>query len=111
MKSPKKALTAMALACAIGLPAAYANCRLPPAPSKIPDGATASQQQMVTAMQTIQEYNHDVQTYLQCLKFEVRQNQLSPDGQVSLHNAAVNQLQQIAAKFNRQVRIFKSKHS
>ena len=111
MKSPMKALPAMALACAIGLPAAYANCRLPPAPSKIPDGATASQQQMLTAMQTIQEYNHDVQTYLQCLKFEVRQNQLSPDGQVSLHNAAVNQLQQIAAKFNRQVRIFKSKHS
>ncbi len=111
MKSLKKALTFMALACAIGLSAAYANCRLPPAPSKIPDGATASQQQMVTAMQTIQEYNHDVQTYLQCLKFEVRQNQLSPDDQVNLHNAALNQLQQIAARFNRQVRIFKSKHS
>ncbi|MGC8520833.1 MAG: hypothetical protein ACP5PN_03090 [Steroidobacteraceae bacterium] len=111
MKFPKKVLTTVALTCAIGMPAAYANCHLPPAPSKIPDGATASQQQMVIAMQTIQEYNYDVQTYLQCLKFEVRQNQLSPDSQVSLHNAAVSQLKQIAAQFNQQVRIFKSKHS
>ncbi len=111
MKSPKKVLATLALTCAIGLPAAYANCHLPSAPSKIPNGATASKQQMVTAMQTIQEYNHDVNTYLQCLKFEVRQNQLSSDDQVSLHNAAINQLKQIAANFNRQVRIFKSKHS
>lgn len=111
MKFPIGALSTMALAGAIALPTAHANCRLPPAPSKIPDGATATHQQMVTAMQTIQEYNHDVRTYLQCLKFEVRQNQLSSDGQVSLHNAAVSQLQKIAIKFNRQVRIFKSKHS
>ncbi len=111
MKSPTKVLSSLAVVCAIGLPAAYANCHLPPAPSRIPDGATASQQQMVTAMQTIQEYNHDVQTYLQCLKFEVRQNQLSSNAQVSLHNAAVDQLKQIASKFNSEVRIFKSKHS
>ena len=111
MKSAKKALATLAVSCAIGLPAAYANCHLPPAPSKLPDGATASQQQMVTAMHTVEEYNHDVQTYLQCLKFEVRQNQMSPDDQVSLHNAAVDQLKQIASQFNQQVQIFKSKHS
>ena len=111
MKSPHQALIAVALAASLAAPAAFANCRLPPAPSKIPDGATASQQQMVTAMQTIQEYNHDVQTYLQCLNFEVRQNQLSPDNQVTLHNAAIDQLQQIASEFNHQVVIFKSKHS
>lgn len=111
MKSSTKVLATLAVACAFGLPVAYANCHLPPAPSKIPNGATASQQQMMTAMQTIQEYNHDVKTYLQCLKFEVRQNQLSADDQVSLHNAAVSQLQQIASKFNQQVEVFKSKHS
>ena len=111
MKSSTKVLATLAVACAFGLQVAYANCHLPPAPSKIPNGATASQQQMMTAMQTIQEYNHDVKTYLQCLKFEVRQNQLSADDQVSLHNAAVSQLQQIASKFNQQVEVFKSKHS
>ena len=111
MKSAKKALATLAVSCAIDLPAAYANFHLPPAPSKLPDGATASQQQMVTAMHTVEEYNHDVQTYLQCLKFEVRQNQMSADDQVSLHNAAVDQLKQIASQFNQQVQIFKSKHS
>ena len=111
MKFPTKMLATVAIACAVGAPAAYANCHLPPAPSKIPDGASATMQEMVTAMQTIKEYNNDVQTYLKCLDFEVRQNQLSPDSQVSLHNAAVDQLKQIADKFNDQVRAFKSKHS
>lgn len=109
MKAPR-ILTALAIACTVSIPA-YANCHLPPAPSKMPQGATASKQQMVTAMQTIREYNHDVQTYLKCLDFEVRQNQMSADDQVSLHNAAVDQLQRIAAEFNKQVGIFKSKHS
>jgi predicted transglutaminase-like cysteine proteinase len=109
MQAPK-VLATLAIACAVSA-TAYANCRLPTAPSKIPDGATASQQQMLTAMQTIQEYNHDVQTYLKCLDFEVRQNQMSSDHQASLHNAAVDQLKRIAAEFNRQVVIFKSKHS
>ena len=111
MNSPRRFLVTLALACAASVPAAYANCQLPPAPSKIPDGSTASKQQMLTAMQTIQEYNHDVQTYLKCLDFEVRQDQMSSDDQVSLHNTAVNKLQSIAAEFNKQVLAFKAKHS
>lgn len=104
-------LATVAIACAVGMPAAYANCHLPTAPSKIPNGATATKQQMLTAMQTIREYDHDVQTYLKCLDFEVHQNQMSSDDQVSLHNAAVDQLKSIAAKFNKEVVLFKSKHS
>lgn len=106
-----RVLAVLSVICAAGLPAAYANCRLPPSPSKIPDGASASEQQMVTAMQTIEEYNHDVQTYLKCLQFEVRESELTPQTQMSLHNAAVTELKQIAGKFNQQVRVFKSKHS
>lgn len=111
MKLSTRVLAVLSIMAAAGLTAANANCRLPPAPSKIPDGATASLQQMVTAMQTVQEYNHDVQTYLQCLKFEVRQSQLTDQAQMSLHNAALAELKQIATEFNRQVRVFKSKHS
>lgn len=109
MKAPT-ILATVAIACAASIPA-YANCHLPPAPSKIPQGAVASKQQMITAMETIKEYNHDVKTYLKCLDFQVRQNQMSSDDQVSLHNAAVDQLKRIAAEFNKQVVIFKSKHS
>ena len=113
MKSPKRilALAVLSAACAVSLKAHADQCRLPPAPSKIPDGSTASQQEMVTAMETIKQYNSDVQTYLKCLKFEVRQKELSTVDQMTLHNTALNQLTRVADAFNRQVRIFKAKHS
>ncbi len=111
MKPSYKLLLAAAIAGSLVGPVALANCRMPAAPSKIPDGATASEQQMITAMQTIKEYNRDVQTYMKCLDFEVRQNRLTPGDQVSLHNTALSELREIATEFNRQVKIFKSKHS
>ena len=108
MNSPKRILLAVALTYAASLPA-HADCVLPPAPSKIPDGSTASQQEMVTAMQTLKEYNGDVETYLKCLDFEAKQNHISSGDQEKLHNTAVDTLQKIATKFNEQVRTFKTK--
>ena len=108
MNSPKRILLAVALTVAATVPA-YADCVLPPAPSKIPDGSTASQQEMVTAMQTLKEYNADVETYSKCLEFEAKQNRLSRTDEEKMHNSAVDTLQKIAAKFNEQVRTFKAK--
>ncbi len=108
MKSPKWMLAAAAAACCFSL-AAQADCVLPPAPSKIPDGNSASEQEMITAMQTLKEYNADVDTYLKCLEFETKQNRLSAGDQEKMHNTAVDTLQKVAAKFNEQVRTFKSK--
>lgn len=112
MNSPQRilALAALSAACSVSLQAHADQCRLPPAPSKIPDGSTASQQEMITAMETIKQYNSDVQTYLKCLDFETRQNQLSPSDQTALHNEAVDQLSHVADEFNEQVRTFKAKH-
>jgi len=93
------------------LPALADQCLLPPPPSKLPDGATASKQQMLNAMNTLKEYNGDVSVYLKCLDFETRENRMTADVSTLKHNAAVMQLQAIADKFNQQVRIFKSKHS
>jgi len=108
MNSPKRILLAVALAYAASLPA-HADCVLPPAPSKIPDGSTATQQEMVTAMNTMKEYNGDVDTYTKCLEFEAKQNRLSHADEERMHNAAVDTLQKVAAKFNEQVRTFKAK--
>jgi hypothetical protein len=109
MNSPKRILLVAALAYAASLPA-HADCELPPAPSKIPDGNTASQQEMVTAMNTLKEYNGDVETYTKCLEFEAKQNHLSKSDEERMHNNAVDTLQKIAAKFNEQVRTFKAKN-
>jgi hypothetical protein len=87
---------------------AWAGCTLPPAPSKVPDGNTASEAEMVAAMQTLKRYNTDVSNYVKCLEFEATQNRLSREEQARQHNAAIDGLQVIAAKFNEQVRLFKS---
>jgi hypothetical protein len=88
---------------------AFAECSLPPAPSKVPDGSTAAEAEMIAAMQTLKRYDADVTTYLKCLDFEARQNRVSKEEQSRKHNTALEQLQSIAAKFNEQVRVFKAK--
>lgn len=105
----KGTLLALVLGSAATLPA-YADCVLPPPPSRIPDGATASQQEMLTAMQTMKEYNADVETYTKCLAFEAKQNHLNAADAAKMHNNAVDVLQKLATKFNEQVRTFKAKN-
>ncbi len=102
-------LAALAVACAASMVAHADDCVLPPAPSKIPDGSTASEQEMVSAMQTLKQYNGDVDTYLKCLDFEAKQNRLSKTEEERKHNDAVDAMTKIAAKFNEQVRTFKAK--
>src|ERR1700761_2359639 len=108
MNSPKRIFLGLALAYAVSLPA-HADCVLPPAPSKTPDGTPASQQEMVQAMNTLKEYNGDVDTYNKCLDFEAKQNHMSKGDVERMHNEAVETLQKVAAKFNEQVRTFKAK--
>ena len=94
----------------LSLPA-FAGCDLPSPPSKIPDGSTANEQEMLAAMNTLKQYNGDVDVYLKCLEFEEHQNHITATDHERQHNSAVATLQGVAAKFNEQVRIFKQKHS
>ena len=109
MKPSQRILAALAVAYAVSVPVYADECVLPPAPSKVPDGATASEQEMITAMQTLKQYNGDVDTYLKCLEFEAKQNRLSKSEEEKKHNDAVHAMTKIAAKFNDQVRTFKAK--
>lgn len=104
-----KTLAAFAAAIMTALPA-FADCTLPPPPSKIPNGSTASEQEMVAAMNTLKEYNGDVSVYLKCLDYEVKQNRMAASVRDEKNNSAVVQLQSVADKFNQQVRVFKAKH-
>jgi hypothetical protein len=104
----RKYLCATMVVGMISLPA-FADCNLPPAPSKIPDGSSASEPEMISAMQTLKAYNGDVDVYLKCLEFETKQNRMSSDEHAKKHNTAVATLEKVAAKFNEQVRAFKAK--
>ena len=86
-----------------------AECQLPPAPNKIPDGKTATEPEMRTAMQTIAQYKGDVDTYLKCLSFERKQGHVSDAQEATLHNSAIDTLETVANKFNAQVRTFKAR--
>jgi hypothetical protein len=102
--------------------AAGAECTYPKAPGNIPDGATATQEQMVAGMKDVKEYNAAVTEYLTCLETEMnaRVEAAGPDAppdqieQIKAihnkrHNAAVEELEAHAARFNEQVKVYKGR--
>jgi hypothetical protein len=101
---------------------ANAECTYPKEPANTPDGATATQDQMVEGMKAVKEYNNQVTEYLSCLEQEMnaRVEAAGPDApadqieqikaiHTKRHNAAVEALEQQAARFNEQVKVFKAR--
>lgn len=102
--------------------AANAECSYPKSPSGLPDGSTATQEEMVGGMQSIKEYNAQVTAYLACLETEMntRIEAAGPDApadqveqikaiHTKRHNAAVEELEANAARFNEQVKVYKAR--
>jgi hypothetical protein len=100
----------------------YADCSYPPPPAKLPDGNTATMQEMIEAKKAVTQYNKDINAYVACIKLE-HESAVSNAGdkltkeqkadmermEVQKNNAAVDQLQSIADRFNEQVRIYKAR--
>jgi hypothetical protein len=116
-----KVILAMAL---IATGPAFADCPYPPAPAKLPDGATATMQDMLEGQKTVKEYEKSINEYTACIDKEVEDqiakagDQLKPDRKTEMqrveaqkHNAAVDQLQSVADRFNEQVKVFKAKQA
>ena len=109
------------LALLVGV-AANADCTYPKAPTGLPDGSTATQDEMVNGMKLIKEYNNAVTTYLSCLDTEMsaRIEAAGPDApadqveqikaiHTKRHNAAVEELESNAQRFNEQVKVYKAR--
>jgi hypothetical protein len=117
-----KSLLAAAIAAVALVPAAYADCSYPPAPTDLPDGNTATLKEMLAGMQAVSAYNKAMNAYLSCIKLE-RDSRVAAAGdkltkqqkqellaiEVQKNNAAVDQLHAVADQFNAQVKIFKAK--
>jgi hypothetical protein len=110
------------LAGLLAVAAAHADCTYPKAPTGLPDGATATQDEMVNGMKLIKEYNSQVTAYLGCLESEMntRIEAAGPDApaeqveqikaiHTKRHNAAVEELEANAARFNEQVKVYKTR--
>jgi hypothetical protein len=110
------------LAATFGAPA-FADCSYPKAPAKIPDGNVAALEEMVAAKNAVQAYNKEMDAYLGCIKLEQddtvakQGTTLSEDQKKQIaamyaqkNDAAVDELQGVAARLNEQIRIYKAKH-
>lgn len=96
--------------------AAQADCTYPKAPAAIPNGATASEQEMIGAMQAFKSYDADVKSFGACLEQETREKAAGTAQLMQLKtmqtkkiNAAVDELQTKAKEFNEQVRVYKAR--
>jgi hypothetical protein len=117
-----KCLPAFAATAVLAASAAYAECPYPAAPDKLPDGATATLQEMVAGQKAVGEYNKAVNDYVACIDKEVDDaiakggDKIKPEQKADMqrvetqkHNAAIDQLQSVADRFNEQVKVFKAK--
>jgi len=107
--------------------AAHADCSYPPPPDHLPDGNTATMAEMIAGQKAVKDYDKAINAYVACLQLEhddavqkagdkekmtkEQKANLARDEAVEVqkHNAAIDQLQSIADRFNEQVRVFKAK--
>jgi hypothetical protein len=103
----------MTLIAAVAAQGAYAACDYP-AEVTIPDGNTATEAQMREANQVVRKYMADVDAYLACLDEEEKAlgeavTEEQKGLHISRHNAAVDALNAVAARYNEQVQLFKKR--
>jgi predicted nucleic acid-binding Zn-ribbon protein len=95
---------------------AQADCVYPKAPASIPDGKTATEAEMLSAMTAFKTYDADVKAFGACLDDETKQKAAGTAQLMQIKtmqskklNAAVEELQSKAKEFNEQVRAYKAR--
>ncbi|MFO1510102.1 MAG: hypothetical protein U1F31_10065 [Steroidobacteraceae bacterium] len=119
----KVSIIAATLALAVAVGPAYAACTYPKSPDKLPDGTVASKDEMIAGKKLVEQYNSEMNAYLACIKLEY-DTQLASDAatltpeqkaelekrQTQKHNAAIDELEALAGRFNEQIRAYNKAH-
>jgi hypothetical protein len=100
----------------------YADCSYPAAPAKLPDGASATLEEMIAGQKAVKEYDTAIKGYVDCIDKELDDkiasagDKLKPEQKSDMqkveaqkHNAAIDQLQSVADRFNEQVKVYKAR--
>lgn len=113
----KKSKIAIAIASLIFAPLVFA-CDYPER-ADLPNGATASKDDMLAGQKTVKNYMSTMEEYLTCLEKDEKNavaalDELSDEDRASRdtaftkkYNAAVEEMELIAAQFNEEVRAYK----
>ncbi len=101
-----------------GANAAVAQCSYPEK-SSVPNGLTATEAEMIEGQRAVKKFMADMDEYLACLESESESAKMTEeDAEAALqheaiaakkHNAAVDDMERLAAAFNEQVRAFKGR--
>ncbi len=97
---------------------AQGACIYPRPPADLPDGRTATYEEMVEAQKAVKQFDADVAAYNSCLDMELQAIMSSTDlddarkaelaeMQAKKNNAAVDEVQAVADRFNEQLRAYK----
>ncbi len=106
-------LTSCAMAALLGSFAyAAAACESPTVVS-VPDGKTSTLEQMLAAQKDVKAYQAKMDAYLACIDAEAAgQGEQAPNDykalMVNRHNAAVAEMEGVAAAFNDQIKAYKT---
>ena len=117
-----KALHSIALVAALAAGQAYGACTYPAAPDALPDGNTATREEMLAGKKKVVEFDQAITAYTNCLKLEheaalAKSSELTEDQKKDMqkmvdqkHNAAVEADEALAARFNEQLKAFNAKN-
>ncbi|MFK8015012.1 MAG: hypothetical protein AB8G17_06195 [Gammaproteobacteria bacterium] len=95
---------------------AFAACPYPTSPKDLPSGETEGKEDMMTAQKAVKAYVASMEEYLKCLDTEVaalgegasEEQRLMRDKR---YNAAVEQMDGVAGRFNQAVRTYKARQN
>jgi hypothetical protein len=101
---------------------AHAACPYPKGPDSIPDGNTAKLEDMLAAQKAVKQFDADIGAYQTCLETE-HNEALSAAGTLTeeqrkerarvlaqKQNAAADEAQAVADRFNEQVKVYREKN-
>ena len=117
----------IALIAALAIGTAHASCTYPKAPKKLPQGKSATLEEMTAAQKAVKEFDTAINDYVTCLQTEndaavaqVSQRESDPkkaEAQTKKMNAALAKKQNaaidadkaLAERFNEQLRVYKAR--
>jgi hypothetical protein len=112
----------IAVCAALSAGTARADCAFPQPPASIPNGSSASREEMVAAAAAFRTYNESVTAYQACLEKETADRVASASGATAAeeirqlktmqrrkHNESQKALEEKVGAFNEQLRIFKAR--
>ena len=114
-------LTALTTTAAVST--AHAACPYPKGPDSIPDGNSAKLEEMLAAQKAVKQFDADIGAYQTCLETEHNEALASEGGKLTdeqknerikmltqKQNAAADEAQQLADRFNEQVKVYREKN-